>query len=294
MLRIGATFSFSVMVVFIKLLSDAIPTGQIVFFRSAFALIPLVLFLFMTHEFPSGLATKKPMGHILRCLLGCVAMFTSFTTIKYLPIADATIIGYLSPILGVILARFVLKEQVTAIRLIGVALGFSGMAVLILPDLTALNPDRTYLIGVGFGLITALVTACAVAQVRHLTKTESAGAIAFYFAMTCALAGLATWPLGWAQPSMEQLMFLIGSGIAGGFAHIMMTLGYKYSEISKLATFEYLSLAFAVIADLVIFSVVPSYNFYLSATLIIGATLLVAFKDRKKSPQVMAAQPSKA
>jgi drug/metabolite transporter (DMT)-like permease len=60
----------------------------------------------------------------------------------------------------------------------------------------------------------------------------------------------------------------------------MMTLSYQYSEVSKLATFEYLSLVFAVLSDLIFFAIIPDANFYLSSALIIAATLIVAFSDR--------------
>ena len=92
-LRVGATFFFTLMVLFIKWLSDEIPVGQVVFFRSAFALIPLVLFLMWTREFPSGLKTKRPRSHFARCILGCLAMFASFASLKYLPLSHASIIG---------------------------------------------------------------------------------------------------------------------------------------------------------------------------------------------------------
>ncbi|MFY2822478.1 DMT family transporter [Ruegeria sp. MALMAid1280] len=115
-LRIGATFFFTLMVVFVKLLADAVPLGQVVFFRSAVALIPLVLFLMWTRNFPASLRTRRPFAHILRCLLGCMALFASFASLKYLPLAHASTIGYLTPVLAVVLARFLLGEHVTGMR----------------------------------------------------------------------------------------------------------------------------------------------------------------------------------
>ncbi len=279
-LRIGATLFFTIMVLFIKLIADAIPTGQIVFYRSAFALIPLVLFLYLTREFPSGLRTKHPKGHIYRCVLGCLAMFASFASLKYLPISHATVIGFLAPVLTVLLARMVLKEQVTSARWIGITIGFVGMLVLILPNVSGVEADRPYFTGVVLGLLMAILTAGAKIQIRSLAKTENAGAIAFYFALTCTVAGLATLPMGWVTPNYEQLLLLVGCGVAGGVAHIMMTLSYQYSEVSKLATFEYLALAFAVIADFVFFAIIPELNFYLSSALIIAATVVVLMFDR--------------
>ncbi|MCT4657252.1 MAG: DMT family transporter [Cohaesibacter sp.] len=279
-LRIGATLFFTIMVLFIKFVADDIATGQIVFFRSAFALIPLVLFLYWTKDFPSGLKTSRPFGHVARCLLGCFAMFASFASLKYLPIAHATVIGYIAPILAVILARLILKEEVTGARWLGIFLGFSGMLVLILPRISGVEADQDYFIGASLGVLMAIFTSGAKIQIRSLAKTENAGAIAFYFALTCTIAGLATLPFGWSLPDAEQLFWLIGCGFAGGIAHIMMTLSYQYSEVSKLATFEYLSLLFAVLSDLIFFAIIPDANFYLSSVLIIAATLIVAFSDR--------------
>lgn len=286
LLRIGATLFFTLMVIFVKLLADAVPLGQIVFFRSAVALIPLVGFLVWTREFPHGLYTKRPLAHVLRCLLGCAALFASFASLAYLPLAHASIIGYLAPILSVVLARFLLAEEVSGIRWFAVLFGFLGMLVLIVPQLSAASVDDTYLIGVALALAMALFTAGAKIQIRRLARTENAGAIAFYFALTCAVAGAVTAIGGWIMPTPIQLIYLCGAGIAGGVAHIMMTLALQQSEISKLAPFEYLSLIFAVIADAVMFQILPGLSFYLSALMIVIAMWLIAFKERKAPAKV--------
>lgn len=280
-LRIGATLFFTLMLVCVKLSADAVPTGQVVFYRSAVALLPLVVFLWWSGDFPGGLKTRRPLRHVLRCLLGCTAMFTSFASLKYLPIAEATVIGYLAPIIAVLLARWLLQEEVTPARWLSVGIGFSGVLILVIPDLLSISPDRAYLTGVALGLLTALLTAGAKIQIRALAQTENAGAIAFYFALTCALAGAATVLKGWTDVTPMQFALLCGSGIFGGIAHILMTLGYKYCDVSRLAGLEYLSLIFAVIADAAIFGILPDAAFYLCAAMILGAALLVVFRGGK-------------
>lgn len=278
-LRVGSGLLFAGMVACVKLAATSeSPTGQIVFFRSAFALIPLVLFLVITREFPSGLYTKKPIGHLLRCLTGCVAMFGSFATLSYLPIAEATILTYLSPVLVAILAAVFLKEDVNSTRWMGIALGVIGTLVLIVPQLTG-EVDQNYAFGIGLGVFTAIVTAFAIIQIRNLARTENAGAIAFYFALVCAIAGLMTAPFGWTQPSMPSLLALIGAGLFGGFAHIAMTLSFKYAEASKLAPFDYLSLIWAIGTGFAIFGDLPTISFYFALPFILLGAMLVAFKD---------------
>jgi len=280
-LRIGATFFFAIMVLIIKMLAGEIPTGQIVFYRSAFALVPLIIFLMLSGEFPSGLKTKRPFGHLGRCLVGCVAMFASFAALIYLPMADATVIGFLAPIFTVLLARLFLSEIVTLARWFGVVFGFMGMLVLIIPQLQSLQLNGDYLLGVALGIAMALFTAVAKIQIRRLAQTENAAAIAFYFAVTCAFVGCLTYPLGWVSTSQTQLLLLIGSGLVGGIAHIMMTLSFQYSEASKLATFEYLMLGFAAILDFAFFQIIPQWNFYLSSAFIIIAALAVMLEGNK-------------
>jgi len=280
-LRIGATFFFTVMVIFVKLLANEVPLGQVVFFRSAVALLPLVLFLMWTRDFPGGLRTKRPVAHILRCLMGCTALFASFASLKYLPLAHASIIGYLAPVLAVVLARFLLGEQVTGMRWLAVVLGFLGMLVLVLPGFQAETLDQPYLIGVGLAFAMAVFTAGAKIQIRSLAQTENAGAIAFYFALTCACAGAVSVFWGWVRPDGLQLTYLCGAGIAGGIAHIMMTLALQHSEISKLAPFEYLSLIFAVIADFLLFGFLPDSAFYVSTLMILTALWVTIFMGHR-------------
>ena len=278
-LRVLSGILFAGMVVCVKLATSDAPTGQIVFFRSFFALFPLVAYLMFTKEFPSGLYTKKPFGHLMRCLTGCAAMFGSFAALAYLPVAEAYIISYLSPALVAVLAGMFLGETVTGSRWIGICMGIAGTVVLVVPEMTAPEIDENYLTGVAIGIITAVLTAFAVIQIRNLAKSENAGAIAFYFALTCAVAGLLTLPLGWSSPSLYELAVLILAGIFGGFAHIAMTLSFKYEEASKLAPFDYLALIWAVAAGFLFFGEIPGLSAVFAVPLIVGGAVLVAFRD---------------
>lgn len=118
-LKVLSGICFAIMTGMIKYLGDAIPLGEIVFFRSAVALVPLVVFLLLTSDFPAGLYTQYPWQHVKRCILGTLAMFFAFAALRYLPIAEATAINYLSPIILVILAVFLLKETVSVRRWVG-------------------------------------------------------------------------------------------------------------------------------------------------------------------------------
>ena len=273
-LRILSGLLFAGMVVCVKAVGDAAPLGQIVFFRSAVALIPLVIFLRLRGEFPAGLRTRRPFGHIARCLLGGAAMFTSFATLRLLPVAEATMLGYLSPVMQVALAAVLLREMVGPRRWLGVALGLAGAAALTAPGL---GGGEARALGVALGLLTAALTAGALIQVRRLSVLgEGAGAIAFYFALVSALLGLATLPLGWALPDAPTLAALVGAGLFGGAAHIAMTLSFRHAEASVLAPFEYLTLIWAALAGLAVFAETPSPAFALAAPLVVAGAVVAS------------------
>ena len=279
-LRILSGVLFTGVFVCVKALSDAAPLGQIVFFRSFFALIPLVIFLMVRHEFPSGLRTTRPFGHLVRSFFGATAMFTSFASVALLPLAEAVLLAQLAPVLTAITAVVFLSERLTRWRVFGLAFGLAGVLALVWPDIGGGTVDAQRLLGIGLGLLTALLTAFAFIMVRSLTRTESPGAIAFYFVVASMAGGIVTLPWGWAVPDAHTLMLLVLAGLFGGFAHIAMTLSFSYTEASRLAPFEYVALFWPVLADLLIFNLPLATSFLLALPLVLIGAAVAAFENK--------------
>lgn len=279
-LRIGSILAFSGMALCVKLAAADIPTGQIVFYRSFFAMIPLVGFLWLCDEFPAGLRTRRPLGHLLRCVAGCVAMFAAFASLRYLPLADYTLIGFLAPFATAVLARLLLGERAGPRIWVGLGLGFAGVIALVWPELGLDQPREGYLPGVALGLATAVLTAVAKVQIRSLSRTESAGAIAFYFALTCTLAGAATAGFAWSPVDWAQLGTLVGAGLLGGVAHILMTLGIQFCPLTRQAGLDYLALVFAVGLDAAVLAIFPG-AWTLAAMILVLSAAFLSFRAKQ-------------
>ena len=279
-LRILSGILFTGMVICVKAVSEAAPLGQIVFFRSFFALIPLVIFLVLRHEFPSGLRTTRPLGHLVRSFFGAAAMFASFASVALLPLAEAVLLAQLAPVLTAIIAVLILSERLTRWRIAGLAFGVAGVFVLVWPDLGGGQVDARRLLGISLGLLTALLTAFALIMVRSLTRTESPGAIAFYFVIASMAGGLVTLPWGWQLPDAQTMALLVFAGLFGGFAHIAMTLSFSYAEASRLAPFEYIALLWPVLADLLIFRLPLTSSFVIALPLVLTGAAVAAVEKR--------------
>lgn len=247
-----------------------------------FALVPLVLFMWLRHEFPGGLRTGRPFGHLLRSGFGALGMFASFASIARLPLAGASLIGHLSPVLTAIAGALLLSERLTRWRIGGIVLGLGGVLVLVWPELGQGPTDSTRLAGYLYGLVMAVLTALALIMVRSLNRTESPGAIAFWFVVVSMLSGLVTLPWGWIAPELMTFALLILAGLFGGAAHIAMTLAFRNAEASHLAPFEYIALIWLVLADMLIFRLTIAPAFILALPLVLSGAALAALEGWRR------------
>jgi drug/metabolite transporter (DMT)-like permease len=279
-LRLLATLLFSLMSLSVRVASVEAPVGQIVFWRSAVALVPILAYLAWRAQLRRGLRTERPLGHVKRSLYGCVAMFFSFLSIAHLPLALATALSFLAPLIVVPIAIARLGERPGWFVGGATCLGFLGVGLMLWPTMTGPDIAVGTLIGGGAGLACAATTALAKTEIKRLTATEAPAAIAFYFAVLCAAFGLVTLPFGWADVSQLALIALMASGVFGGFAHIAMTEAVARAPVSTLAPFEYTAMIWALLFDILIFSLWPEPISLFGALLIVIAAVGVAFADR--------------
>jgi len=107
---------FAAMSALVRKLGNVAPVGQMVFFRSAFAILPVVVIYAWRGELASAVYTRRPLGQLGRGLLSVFGMFTNFSALTRLPLADATAISFASPLFTVALAAVILKERVRVYR----------------------------------------------------------------------------------------------------------------------------------------------------------------------------------
>lgn len=269
----------------IKSVGAAYPTGQIVFFRSAFAIVPLLIWLGWQGDLLASIRTSDLRGHILRGLIGSCGMFSGFVSLSYLPLPDSVAIGYASPLITVVLAATVLGETVRAYRWSAVAAGFVGVVVMLSPHLNlaglsegASGTDRP-LTGAAFGLLGACCAAGATIQVRRLTATEKTGAIVLYFSLLTTLLGLLTALLGWTMPDMLDLARLIVIGILGGVGQIMLTQSYRYAEASLVAPFDYTTMVWALLIGWFAFGQLPDSAILVGGAIVASAGIFVIWRE---------------
>lgn len=282
-LKLGSVLVFIVMVSMIKATTDHVPAGQSVFFRSAFAIPVIVVWLMLRRELSTGLRAAAPMGHVWRGFAGTCAMGLGFAGLGYLPLPEVTAIGYAAPLLTVIFAAMFLGEDVRLFRLSCVALGLVGVLIVLSPRLTLLDGGANHAEAFGALLVLGGAVFAALAQVfvRKLVQTEKTPAIVFYFSLTATVLSLATLPFGWVWPEPRELALLIGAGLLGGVGQILLTSSYREADASLVAPFDYASMLFALAIGWFVFAEMPSRTMLMGAALIIFAGILIILRERK-------------
>lgn len=303
-LKLLSAFLFTLMWAGAKAAAARYPIGEIVFFRSALAMVVLVVWLMWLGEFPGALHTKRPFGHVARGIIGSGGMIFGFLSVGFLPLPDATAIGFAAPLITVVLAALLLGETVRLYRWSAVAVGFLGVLIMLREHLgEGLSAvDEAGLprgaIGATLAIVGAFCQAGAVIQTRRLTSSERTGAIVFYFSTLTTLIGLvfmtlpllwpASWPGAkalaahvWVTPNGQDLALLCGMGIIGGVAQIAMTESFRYADASVIAPFDYTALIWAVAIGVAFFAEPVSISVLVGSAVVAGAGIFVVWREHR-------------
>src|SRR5690606_28754725 len=112
LLKLASALLFAVMLALVRYLGTAYPVGQVVFFRAAFAIVPVLLILAVRNELWTAVRTRRPLGHLGRGGISVFAMFLHFAAFARLPLVDATAISFAAPLITVAFAAIFLHEHV--------------------------------------------------------------------------------------------------------------------------------------------------------------------------------------
>ena len=282
LLKLASVLVFIVMSSLIKETSSHVPAGEAVFFRSLFAIPVIFLWLRAQGESVSTIRTTNVAGHFFRGFMGTCAMGLGFAALAYLPLPEVTAIGYASPLLVVILAAMFLGEEVRLFRMSMVALGLTGVLIVLAPRLSvgeAAGSKEAF--GAMVVLLSAVCAALAQVFVRKLITTEKTAAIVFWFSTSSTLLSLLTIPFGWVWPTAYEAALLVTCGILGGVGQIFLTSSYRHGDASLIAPFDYASMIFSLLIGWFFFDEIPTLTMLAGATLVVLAGILVIWRERQ-------------
>lgn len=284
MLKIVSVAVFVAMSSCIKA-AGTVPAGQIVFFRSFFAIFPIVVFLAFQGKLGTAFSTKRPLNHIARGVVGVCAMALGFFALIRLPLPEAIALNYAQPLLVVVFSSIFLGEAIRVYRWSAVAVGLVGVLVISWPELTLLGSGAALgdqeVLGVIAALVAAAISAVAMLLVRNLVQSEPTATIVLWFSVTASLLALLSLPFGWQALTPAQAGLLVAAGFCGGLAQILMTAAYRHAEASVVAPFEYTSMLLGIVVGYLAFGDVPTVHMLIGGVIVVAAGIFIIWRERQ-------------
>lgn len=264
-----------------KYLSATLPSIEITWLR--FLVFALIMSPAMLPGSPLfALPTTRPGLQLLRgaALLGSSLFFIS--GLRFLPMAEASATGFVSPLFVTALSIIFLGEKVGLRRWIATAVGLVGVIIILRPGTSAFHPAAF------FPLVSALAWACTLIMTRMLSGRERA-----VTTMTCSsIAGLcivsALVPFVWVAPTWRDILFGILVGLASTAGQWIVVLAFRYADASVLAPFSYTQLVWVSILGFLIFGELPDAWTIIGAAFIVASGLYTAHRERIRRSQLLA------
>ena len=285
-IRIGAIAALSTMAALIKLVNArGVHLAEILFWRQAVFLPIGIAWAFIIARSLKPLATKRPADHVRRALYGMLGMVLNFGGVILLPLAEATTMGFTAPIFAVILAAIVLRDRVGMWRWSAVVLGFVGILLIAQPG-SGHIPLVGALVALGGAFMIALISI----QIADLNKTETPLSIVFYFSLVSTPLYALALPFVSTGHDAETWWLLLLIGLVGSVGQLLLTAALRFGKVASVVVMDYSSLFWATLYGWFLFDRLPPASTWLGIPLIVGAGLLITWREHVLSRRRFADQ----
>ena len=259
-----------------KYLAASLPAVEIAWIRNlVFLLIVLPVVLY---QGPARvLRTAHPGVQVVRglALVGSSILFIS--SLRYLPIAEATATSFAAPLFITALSIPFLGERVGPRRWAATAVGLVGVLIVVRPGTAAFQPASV------LPLLAALGWAGAVVATRRTSAGDAALTTLAYSAVIGAGALTFVAPFVWVPPSWSALALAVFIGCAATTGHWLVVLAFRYADASVLAPFTYTQLLWSTLLGVVAFGAVPDRWTLIGAAVVIASGIYTAHRERVRA-----------
>ena len=225
-----------------------------------------------------AMRTQRLREHAMRNGVHYAAQYAWLAALSLIPLAQLIAIEFTMPIWALLLAAIFLHERISARRLLAVALGLLGVAVIVRPGS-----------GINFGQMVALAAAfgfaISVILVKSLTRSDSAVAITFWMLVIQSLLGLlpALWLWHWPAPTTWAWVLVVA--VCGSYSHYCMARALQHAEATVVIPMDYLRVPLTALAGWLIYAERMDLLTVLGAALILSGNLLNTLPGRKAASE---------
>lgn len=266
---VSAYFSITLMNVFVKTASQAIPASETLFSRFLIGLLFLLPFVIKDRDFKVD--TRQWKFLILRNAAGVSSMLINFYVVKFLPLSIAVLLMNTSALFIPILLLFFHQKTPLNVLLCSL-IGFLGVSIILLTNHNG-NVDPIYVL---IGLSGAVLAGMAFIGLQELNKYNTPKNIVFYFHLIGTFMLPVFFINQWKIPNLYELGLLLLVGGFGLIFQLLLTRAFKYAPANIITPFAFTGVVFSSVFDWLFWHHTPNLYFWLGAVIIVGAVSLLA------------------
>lgn len=238
--------------------------------RFVFALLALTLLVALRPRVRPAFGGARWKWHVLRSLCGWLGVTAMFAAVARMAVAEATAISFLSPLVTVILAVLLLGENITARKLIAIALAILGAFLILKPGTGAFQLAGVY------AFAAAVFMGLEAVFIKMLSDSEPALRVLIINNAIGATVSVCVACYFWTWPAPAQWLLLVLLGIVMVCGQALFIQAMKRGEASQVIPVFYSVLVFAALFDFALFHVAPDWLAALGAVFIVGSAIVLA------------------
>ncbi len=281
----GAVLCFTLLDATIKFLAQRHPVPLLVWARYGVQAVAMLLW-FAPSMGRGLLRTRRLPLQIGRGVILVGSSLFFFTALRFLPLAEATALSYLTPMLVVLLSTLLLRERLLGRRIAFVLVGVAGMLLVVRPGTEVFQPAALLVLG------SASLHALFQIFTRKLAG-EDIRVTLFYPAIvgTVLTTAALPWMDGPVRGSWADAALIVAAGLLGTLGHFMFIRAFQHAPASALTPFTYLQLVWATLIGWAAFGRYPDGLALVGMAVIAGSGLVVALHEHRRGRAVVA-QPA--
>jgi drug/metabolite transporter (DMT)-like permease len=275
LLLLAALLIFSCSDATAKYLTGELPVIEIIWIRYIVfvsALLPSVV-----HSRGAVLRSTRPGLQLLRGIAMLASGLLFAGSLAQLPLAEATSIGFVSPLFITALSIPFLGEQVGLRRWLAIVVGLVGVLIVVRPGTSAFQPAAI------LPVLSALAWAAAIIITRKMSGADGTATTLVYTSVSAFLLLSLAVPFAWQAPTLLQFGLGLLYGALATFGQWLVVLAYQRAGASTLAPLAYSQLVWSAGLGLAIFGAVPDGWTLAGAAVIIGSGLYTAHRERLRA-----------
>lgn len=283
-LRLAAVLTLATMSMLVKLAgTHGVHLLELIFWRQALTALAITAGLALAGRLAS-VRTQRFGAHIRRSAYGIVGMCFVYGAVLLMPLAEATVLSFTTPLFAVLISLLVFGERIGRYRWAAVAIGFAGVVIVMRPGAEGLVDPA----GVAVGLIAAFMVALISFQIQDLNRTETPWSIVFWFTvLTAPFAALALPFVATAHDSATWGVIL-AMALCGALAQVLLTSSLRFGSAATIIVMDYTALLWATLYGFTVFDRLPPATLWLGTPLIIAAGVIILLRERALTRQQLA------